>query len=107
MRQVETQKCIEYSPLSPNYSCGGCGHGPGSKPYTKPNSSVNAAGPGAFSDDPYGVYRIGRTLEDICLEAPHLRPNQDGVHLGGYCEDGVIRTIPASLEIYLFPQNQG
>jgi len=63
--------------------------------------------PGAPGDDPYGFYRIGRALEDICLEAPHLRPNQDGVHLGGYCEDGVIRTIPASLGIYLFPQNQG
>lgn len=33
------------------------------------------------------------TVEDIRLEAPHLRPNQDGVHLGGYCEDGVIRNI--------------
>ncbi|MBN1936685.1 MAG: hypothetical protein JW934_18635, partial [Anaerolineae bacterium] len=27
------------------------------------------------------------------LEAPHLRPNQDGVHLGGFCEDGLIRNI--------------
>lgn len=33
------------------------------------------------------------TVEDMRLEAPHLRPNQDGVHLGGYCEDGVIRAI--------------
>jgi hypothetical protein len=33
------------------------------------------------------------TVEDIRLEAPHLRPNQDGVHLGGYCEDGVIRNV--------------
>ncbi len=29
-------------------------------------------------------------IEDIRFEARNLRPNQDGVHLGGYCEDGVI-----------------
>lgn len=48
--------------------------------------------------DPESYYiRLGRvhtfTVEDIRLEAPHLRPNQDGVHLGGYCEDGVIRNV--------------
>ncbi|MEM6551204.1 MAG: glycosyl hydrolase family 28-related protein [Planctomycetota bacterium] len=32
-------------------------------------------------------------IEDIQLEARHLRPNQDGVHLGGGCEDGEIRRI--------------
>ncbi|MBN1934073.1 MAG: endopolygalacturonase [Anaerolineae bacterium] len=48
--------------------------------------------------DPESYYiRLGRVqgfaVEDIRLEAPHLRPNQDGVHLGGFCEDGVIRNI--------------
>lgn len=32
-------------------------------------------------------------VEQIRFEAPHLRPNQDGIHLGGYCEDGVIRNL--------------
>ncbi|MEZ4633471.1 MAG: glycosyl hydrolase family 28-related protein [Caldilineaceae bacterium] len=31
----------------------------------------------------------------IRFEAPHLRPNQDGVHLGGYCEDGYIHDLSA------------
>ena len=29
-------------------------------------------------------------VANIRFEAPNLRHNQDGVHLGGYCEDGVI-----------------
>lgn len=43
--------------------------------------------------------RIGEVrhfrIEGIRFEAAHLRPNQDGVHLCGYCEDGVIRNISA------------
>lgn len=43
--------------------------------------------------------RIGEArnflVEDIVFQAPHLRPNQDGVHLGGFCEDGVIRHLRA------------
>ncbi len=33
------------------------------------------------------------TVEGIGFRAPHVRPNQDGVHLGGFCEDGVIRSL--------------
>ncbi len=29
----------------------------------------------------------------VRFEAPHLRPNQDGVHLGGFCEDGYIHDL--------------
>ena len=32
-------------------------------------------------------------VEDITFDSPHLRPNQDGVHLGGCCERGVIRRL--------------
>ena len=32
-------------------------------------------------------------IADIRFEAPNIRPNQDGVHLGGYCENGVIRNL--------------
>lgn len=32
-------------------------------------------------------------VEDIQFEAMSLRPNQDGVHLGGYCTNGVIRNL--------------
>ncbi len=43
--------------------------------------------------------RIGEArnflVEDIVFQAPNLRPNQDGVHLGGFCEDGVIRHLRA------------
>lgn len=43
--------------------------------------------------------RIGEVrhfwIEDIRFEARHLRPNQDGVHVCGFCEDGVIRNISA------------
>ncbi len=35
----------------------------------------------------------GFMVQDIRLEAPHLRPNQDGVHIGGFCEDGLVRDI--------------
>ena len=35
-------------------------------------------------------------VEDIRFEATHIRPNQDGVHLGGHCEDGLIRGIRAN-----------
>ncbi len=30
---------------------------------------------------------------NIRLESPNSRPNQDGVHLGGYCQDGMIRDL--------------
>jgi hypothetical protein len=32
-------------------------------------------------------------IEDIAFEIRHLRPNQDGIHISGHCEDGVIRNI--------------
>ncbi len=32
-------------------------------------------------------------VEDIAFSSDHIRPNNDGVHLGGGCEDGVIRRI--------------
>lgn len=32
-------------------------------------------------------------IEDIGFSSSHIRPNNDGVHLGGGCEDGVIRRI--------------
>lgn len=35
------------------------------------------------------------TVEHIRFEAPHLRPNQNGVHLGGCCQDGLIRHLTA------------
>jgi hypothetical protein len=34
-------------------------------------------------------------IEDIRFETRFLRPNQDGVHLCGGCEDGIIRRISA------------
>jgi hypothetical protein len=34
-------------------------------------------------------------VEDVTLDAPHVRPNQDGVHIGGFCENGIIRRIKA------------
>ncbi len=48
--------------------------------------------------DPESFFlRIGETrdfaVEDMSLEAPHARPNQDGVHLGGFCGNGAIRRI--------------
>ncbi len=35
-------------------------------------------------------------IEDICVSATRLRPNNDGIHLGGHCEHGVIRRIRAT-----------
>ncbi len=35
----------------------------------------------------------GFVISDIHFEAQNLRLNQDGVHLGGYCEDGIIRDL--------------
>ncbi|MBI1297928.1 endopolygalacturonase [bacterium] len=35
----------------------------------------------------------GFEVGHIRFEAPHLRPNQDGVHLGGHCEDGYIHDL--------------
>lgn len=32
-------------------------------------------------------------VADIRFEAPNLRPNQDGVHIGGFSENGVIRNL--------------
>jgi hypothetical protein len=32
-------------------------------------------------------------VEHITFEVKNLRPNQDGVHLGGFCDDGIIRHI--------------
>ena len=34
-------------------------------------------------------------IEDITFEAPHTRLNHDAVHVGGFCEDGVIRRLRA------------
>jgi hypothetical protein len=36
------------------------------------------------------------TFEHIRFTASHLRPNQDGIHVAGYCEDGVIRDISST-----------
>ena len=32
-------------------------------------------------------------IEDIVFDSPHLRPNQDGIHMAGFCEHGVIRRL--------------
>jgi polygalacturonase len=32
-------------------------------------------------------------IEDIVFDSPHLRPNQDGIHMAGFCEHGVIRHL--------------
>ncbi|MDR0532605.1 MAG: hypothetical protein LBH01_01485 [Verrucomicrobiales bacterium] len=32
-------------------------------------------------------------IEDISFSAGHIRPNNDGIHLGGHCANGVIRRI--------------
>lgn len=34
-------------------------------------------------------------IEDLTFEIRHLRPNQDGIHVSGFCEDGVIRHLRA------------
>jgi hypothetical protein len=33
------------------------------------------------------------TISDISFGADIVRPNNDGIHLGGFCEDGVIRRL--------------
>lgn len=38
----------------------------------------------------------GFLVEHIRFEAPHLRPNQDGIHIAGFCEDGIVRHIMGS-----------
>ncbi|MBD3391998.1 MAG: hypothetical protein GF418_07990, partial [Chitinivibrionales bacterium] len=50
--------------------------------------------------DPEAYYiRIGETrgfvVEHLSFRATRVRPNQDGVHLGGFCEDGIIRHLDA------------
>lgn len=41
--------------------------------------------------------RLGKVkdflIEDIAFEIRHLRPNQDGIHVSGFCEDGIIRRL--------------
>lgn len=39
----------------------------------------------------------GFTVCDIDFEAFHMRPNQDGVHLGGFCFHGEIENIRATM----------
>lgn len=45
--------------------------------------------------------RIGETddfaISGIEFEAVHLRPNQDGIHLAGYCSNGTVENISASM----------
>lgn len=38
----------------------------------------------------------GFTIENIIFKADHIRPNQDGIHMGGYCANGLIRHLKAS-----------
>ncbi|MEM6333024.1 MAG: glycosyl hydrolase family 28-related protein [Planctomycetota bacterium] len=90
---------------------GGCWNG------NNPGNPRGPDGPGGYTGVPVSFHRtrrlklIGLTVrdpesyfirlgqvrhfrvEDVTLEARHLRPNQDGVHLGGGCEDGEIRGI--------------
>lgn len=35
----------------------------------------------------------GFLVEDIAFETVHIRPNQDGIHLGGFCKNGIIRGL--------------
>ena len=41
--------------------------------------------------------RLGKVsdflIEDINFEINNFRPNQDGIHVSGYCEDGIIRRL--------------
>lgn len=41
--------------------------------------------------------RLGKVrdflIEDISFEIRYLRPNQDGIHVSGHCEDGIIRRL--------------
>jgi len=48
--------------------------------------------------DPESYFvRLGQASDfeigDVRFEAPHLRPNQDGIHVGGFCEDGYIHDL--------------
>ncbi|MEI6579120.1 MAG: glycosyl hydrolase family 28-related protein [Eubacteriales bacterium] len=36
-------------------------------------------------------------IDRIAFEAAHLRPNQDGIHLAGYCSNGTIENITATM----------
>lgn len=56
-------------------------------------SGLTVRDPEAFFIRICDIHRF--LVEDIHLEAPNTRPNQDGVHLNGFCEDGVIRRITA------------
>ncbi|MDR2184484.1 MAG: hypothetical protein LBO80_02270, partial [Treponema sp.] len=51
--------------------------------------------------DPSAYYITLRETEDFLIEnidfeAPHLTANQDGVHLSGFCKNGVIRNLQAA-----------
>ena len=35
-------------------------------------------------------------VEEIRLSADRIRPNQDGIHVGGFSERGIIRSIRAT-----------
>jgi hypothetical protein len=35
-------------------------------------------------------------IEDIDFEAPHITGNQDGIHVSGFCKNGVIRNLRAA-----------
>lgn len=41
------------------------------------------------------IYLTDFRIEDIGFDFSALRPNQDGVHLNGFCERGVIRNLTA------------
>lgn len=52
--------------------------------------------------DPESYYvRLGEVrgfhIASIRFDSVHLRPNQDGIHLGGFCFDGVIEDIAAGV----------
>ncbi len=56
-------------------------------------ASMTIRNPDSFS------IRIGETrhfiVENVLFDHPVSRPNQDGVHVGGFCEDGYIRNLRA------------
>lgn len=51
----------------------------------------------AFRDAESYFVRLGKVqgfrIEDVSFECRHLRPNQDGVHVSGHCEDGLVRNV--------------
>ncbi|MBN2307380.1 MAG: endopolygalacturonase [Candidatus Hydrogenedentes bacterium] len=61
-------------------------------------SHLQLAGLTIRNPDSFSV-RLGEirhfTVDNIVFDHPVLRPNQDGVHVGGYCEDGTIRNLRA------------